>query len=199
MRFNNIPDILPGTFQGQLKLHTLLLNDNHLRNLRKDAFSGIPNLRILYIYKNQIESIEPGAFNNLPKLEHLYLHYNYLTEIRSGTFSDLPMLDRLTLQNNDIHRIASDAFYNIGPMTRLQLDSKALECTCDLVWLVERLKKNPSEEVSAVCDSPIEMKGRSLSSMSSDDFHCCEYILEKSARFARTFSSHASRSVFRAS
>ena len=175
LRFNNIDDISPETIQGLNNLHTLMLNDNLIRNVRKDAFSGLQNLRILYLYKNQIESIEPGAFNNLPKLEHLYLHHNYLTEIRKGTFINLPALKKLFLQNNDIHRIAADAFQNVGPMTQLQLDSKTLECTCDIVWLIERLHKSPSEESNAVCESPIEMKGRRLNDMSPDEFHCCEY------------------------
>ncbi|XP_043287207.1 peroxidasin isoform X2 [Venturia canescens] len=57
-------------------------------------------------------------------------------------------------------------------MTRLRLDSNALVCDCDLVWLVERLREKPPRETTAVCESPPEMRGRSLDAMTSFDFHC---------------------------
>ncbi|XP_051172267.1 peroxidasin homolog [Leptopilina boulardi] len=172
LRFNEIVNIALGNFENLKNLHTLLLNDNLLRYLQKDAFYGLENLKILYLFKNQIENIEPGVFDNLPKLEHLYLHYNYLTEIRKGTFNNLPALQKISLQNNDIRRIEFDAFHNIGSNSRLQIDSKALECTCNLIWLIEHIKKRPSNEINAVCDSPADMKGKRLDAMSYDDFHC---------------------------
>ncbi|KYM94403.1 Peroxidasin [Cyphomyrmex costatus] len=56
-------------------------------------------------------------------------------------------------------------------MTRLRLDSNALICDCNLVWLVERLQDKPTE-MAAICQSPHEMKGRSLTTMLPEDFHC---------------------------
>ncbi|XP_053994637.1 peroxidasin [Hylaeus volcanicus] len=171
LRFNNIADIRPGSFHGLFELHTLLLNDNRIRHLHPRTFEGAPNLRILYLYKNRLEHVSPGAFAGLPKLEQLYLHYNHLREIKSGTFNDLPSLERLFLHSNKLHRLPADAFRNVGPMTRLRLDSNALVCDCNLVWLVQRLQSKPAE-MAAVCQSPVEMRGRSLTAMSPDDFHC---------------------------
>lgn len=148
-----------------------MLNDNKVRHLKANAFVGLSNLTILYLYKNRITSVAAGAFAHLPNLRQLYLHENRLTEIESGTFSNLPKLERLFLQNNRLHRIPADAFDNVGPMTRLRLDSNALVCDCDLLWLVERLRAGPSE-TAAVCQAPVEMEGRSLTNMSTDDFHC---------------------------
>lgn len=171
LRFNNIAEIRPGAFNGLKELHTLLLNDNQIKHIQADTFSGLPNLRILYLYKNRIETVTPGAFNHLPKLQQLYLHYNHLTEIKKDTFKNLPELERLFLHNNKLHRVPAEAFYNVGPMTRLRLDSNALVCDCDLMWLVERLREK-SSEMAAVCQSPSEMKGRSLTSMTPNDFQC---------------------------
>lgn len=171
LRFNNIADVRPGSFHGLNELHTLLLNDNRIRHLHPRTFEGAPNLRILYLYKNRIDRISPAAFAGLPKLEQLYLHYNHLRDIAKGTFNDLPALERLFLHNNMLHRLPADAFHNVGPMTRLRLDSNALVCDCNLVWLVERLRRRPAE-MAAVCQSPLEMKGRSLTAMSPEDFHC---------------------------
>ncbi|XP_015429867.1 PREDICTED: peroxidasin [Dufourea novaeangliae] len=171
LRFNNIAELRPGSFHGLPQLHTLLLNDNRIRHLSPRTFEGAPNLRILYLYKNHLERISPDAFAGLPKLEQLYLHYNRLREIKKGTFNELPSLERLFLHSNMLHHLPADAFQNVGPMTRLRLDSNALVCDCNLVWLLQRMQNNPSE-MAAVCQSPGEMKGRSLTTMSPDDFHC---------------------------
>ncbi|KOC63131.1 Peroxidasin [Habropoda laboriosa] len=171
LRFNNIVGLRPGTFQGLSELHTLLLNDNRIRHIVPRTFEGASNLRILYLYKNRLEHISPGAFFGLPKLEQLYLHYNHLRDIRKGTFNDLPKLERLFLHNNMLHHLPADAFHNVGPMTRLRLDSNALVCDCNLMWLVQRLQSKPSE-MAASCQSPDEMKGKWLTNMSPNDFHC---------------------------
>ncbi|XP_068980259.1 peroxidasin isoform X1 [Bombus flavifrons] len=173
LRFNNIAEIRPGSFHGLSNLHTLLLNDNRIKHLLPRTFEGASNLRILYLYKNRLERISPGAFSGLSNLEQLYLHFNHLKEIRKGTFNDLPSLERLFLHSNLLHHLPADAFHNVGPMTRLRLDSNALVCDCNLVWLVQRLQNKPSE-MAAFCQSPNEMKGRSLTSMSMNDFHCTE-------------------------
>ncbi|XP_046606804.1 peroxidasin [Neodiprion virginianus] len=173
LRFNNIVEIDPRVFRGLNELHTLLLNDNQIRYVPAKAFSDLPNLRKLYLYKNRIASIEPDSFNGLVKLEQLYLHNNYLTEIKDGTFNNLAKLERLFLQNNKIAHLPADAFRNVGPMTRLRLDSNSLVCDCDLMWLVQRLQDKPGE-MAAVCDSPNNMRGRSLIGMSPKEFHCHE-------------------------
>ncbi|KAK1124010.1 hypothetical protein K0M31_007038 [Melipona bicolor] len=173
LRFNNIAELRPGSFHSLTDLHTLLLSDNHIRHLAPKTFEGASNLKILYLYKNRLERISPGAFFGLVKLEQLYLHFNRLKEIKKGTFNDLPSLERLFLHSNMLHHLPADAFHNVGPMTRLRLDSNALVCDCNLVWLVQRLQSKPSE-MAAFCQSPNEMRGRSLTTMSMDDFHCTE-------------------------
>ncbi|KAL2739715.1 peroxidasin [Vespula maculifrons] len=172
VRFNNIAELRAGTFHGLKHLHTLLLNDNHIKHIPANAFEGAPNLRILYLYKNRIEDISANAFSHLPKLEQLYLHYNRLTDIGKGTFNNLPSLERLFLHNNMLQRLPADAFQNVGPMTRLRLDSNELVCDCNLLWLVERLEKRPTDEMAAICQYPNEMKGKPLTTMTSRDFHC---------------------------
>jgi len=67
----------------------------------------------------------------------------------------------------------NNAFYN------RRLDSNLLTCDCDILWLVNVLKKshNSGEEsgqFTATCQFPIEMSGKSLMEMTEDDFHCSE-------------------------
>ncbi|KAG8038033.1 hypothetical protein G9C98_006358 [Cotesia typhae] len=171
LRFNDIVDLQPGTFHGLKHMDTILLNDNKVKHLSANTFIGLPRLRILYLYKNYITSITPGAFSHLPNLRQLYLQNNKLMEILPNTFSNLPRLERLFLHNNQLKKIPAAAFENIGSMTRLRLDSNDLVCDCDLLWLVERLRDKPTE-MAAICQSPEEMQGKSLTTMTIHDFHC---------------------------
>lgn len=171
LRMNYIAVIRPGIFHGLSELDRLLLNGNRIKYLWPKTFEGVPNLKVLNIGSNRLVSITPGAFVGLPKLRELYLEYNHLREIKKDTFSNLPALERLFLHNNMLHHLPADAFHNVGPMTRLRLDSNALVCDCNLVWLVQRLQNQPLQR-EALCESPVQMQGRSLMAMSPNDFHC---------------------------
>ncbi|XP_014210778.1 peroxidasin homolog [Copidosoma floridanum] len=175
LRFNDIVELRAGDFRGLSRLHTLMLNDNHLRHLPASVFAGAPGLRYVYLYKNDLESIEPGAFADLPRLEQLFLHQNQLREILPGTFDDLPRLERLFLQNNRLERLPAEAFRNIGHNAKLRLDSNALICDCEILWLVERMKERV--EMPAVCRGPREMEGKRLDDMTPEDFHCSRPVI----------------------
>lgn len=60
-----------------------------------------------------------------------------------------------------------------------RLDSNLLTCDCDILWLVNVLKKSHTSgeelgEFTATCHFPIAMSGKSLMEMTEDDFHCSE-------------------------
>nr|CAD7426504.1 unnamed protein product [Timema monikensis] len=58
-------------------------------------------------------------------------------------------------------------------LKRLRLDSNALVCDCEMVWLVKMLQaKQKTTQAAATCQYPIAMQGKSLASMSEHDFHC---------------------------
>ena len=57
-----------------------------------------------------------------------------------------------------------------------RLDSNALVCDCEMMWLVQMLQdKLKGTQAAATCQYPIAMKGKSLTSMTETDFHCSEY------------------------
>jgi len=56
------------------------------------------------------------------------------------------------------------------------LDSNALVCDCEMVWLVKMLKDQMKDtQTAAICQQPQDMQGKSLSLMTDTDFHCREY------------------------
>lgn len=64
-----------------------------------------------------------------------------------------------------------------------RLDSNLLTCDCDILWLVNVLKKSHDSgdvgQFAATCQFPVEMSGKSLMEMSEADFHCSKYYKEK--------------------
>ena len=54
-----------------------------------------------------------------------------------------------------------------------RLDSNALVCDCDMMWLADMLKeKHGYTQAAATCEYPHSLQGRSLMSINKDDFHC---------------------------
>ncbi|XP_046346605.2 peroxidasin-like isoform X1 [Haliotis rufescens] len=149
LRFNKIKSIPRGSFGNLSSLKTLLLNNNELESLDDGAFQGLGELRYLYLYKNKIETIHTRVFRDLPKLEQLFLHSNKLKSLPKGVFS------------------------HSRHLRRLRLDSNALVCDCQLMWLSDMLKeKHGYTQAAATCQFPSKLQGRSLMSISQDDFHC---------------------------
>jgi hypothetical protein len=57
-----------------------------------------------------------------------------------------------------------------------RLDSNALVCDCEMMWLVQMLQDQlKGTQAAATCQYPIAMKGKSLTSMTETDFHCSKY------------------------
>lgn len=61
-------------------------------------------------------------------------------------------------------------------MFNRRLDSNLLTCDCDIMWLVNVLKKNhdlvEAGQYAATCQFPAEMTGKSLMEMTEADLHC---------------------------
>ncbi len=54
-----------------------------------------------------------------------------------------------------------------------RLDSNALICDCQVMWLTQMLKQNEGHTEAAVtCASPSDVRGKSLLSLSEETFHC---------------------------
>ncbi|KAI8499172.1 hypothetical protein Bbelb_229360, partial [Branchiostoma belcheri] len=175
LRFNKIREIPPGAFEGLLSLNTLLLNNNDIRKIPRGAFQGLSSLKYLYLYKNKIRHIDRQAFVGLSSLEQLYIHFNEIEQLLPNTFSNLPSLERLFLHNNKLARIPAGTFSNLHSLKRLRLDSNDLVCDCQLMWLAELLKKYSSvgsTQAAATCKYPKALEGRSVSTITPEEFHC---------------------------
>ncbi|KAK2722387.1 hypothetical protein QYM36_002803 [Artemia franciscana] len=88
------------------------------------------------------------------------------------------IVHNLFLHNNKLQRIPSEAFQNLHEIKRLRLDSNALICDCQLIWLAKMLQDKGQETQSAVtCHDPAPMQGKPVTHLLEDEgFHCNKFI-----------------------
>ncbi|KAM6171825.1 LOW QUALITY PROTEIN: putative oxidoreductase PXDNL [Erethizon dorsatum] len=175
LRFNRIREIPESAFKKLKNLNTLLLNNNQIRKISRTAFEGLENLLHLYLYKNEIRALDKQTFKGLISLEQLYIHSNQLETLQPETFGDLRKLEQLFLHNNKLSNIPAGSFSHLDSLKRLRLDFNPLVCDCDLKWLGELLRgygQHGQTQVAAVCEYPRRLHGRSVASVTVEEFNC---------------------------
>uniref|UniRef100_A0A673VDL4 Lactoperoxidase n=1 Tax=Suricata suricatta TaxID=37032 RepID=A0A673VDL4_SURSU len=174
LRFNRIREIQPGAFRRLRNLNTLLLNNNQIKSIPSGSFEDLENLKYLYLYKNEIQSIDRQAFKGLASLEQLYLHFNQIETLDPESFQHLPKLERF-LHNNRITHLVPGTFSHLESMKRLRLDSNALHCDCEILWLADLLKtyaKSGNAQAAATCEYPRRIQGRSVATITPEELDC---------------------------
>lgn len=59
-----------------------------------------------------------------------------------------------------------------------RLDSNALVCDCEMMWLAHLLReKQDSTQAAATCQYPADMEGKPLANIADNDFHCCTFSI----------------------
>lgn len=56
-----------------------------------------------------------------------------------------------------------------------RLDSNALSCDCELLWLADLLKQyaeSGNAQAAATCDYPSQLQGRSVATLTAEELHC---------------------------
>ncbi|XP_030054785.1 peroxidasin homolog isoform X2 [Microcaecilia unicolor] len=176
LRFNRIKEIQPGAFRRLKNLNTLLLNNNQIKRIPSGVFEELESLKYLYLYKNEIQSIDRQAFKGLASLEQLYLHFNHIETLEPESFNHLPKLERLFLHNNRLAHLAPGTFHDLESMKRCKrLDSNALHCDCEILWLADLLKtyaESGNAQAAATCEYPRRLQGRSVSTITPEELHC---------------------------
>lgn len=102
--FNNLNNILPGTFNSDLR-NLKLLNLSHNKlcfNKGLEYFSNLVNLEQLCLNNNVIDQIEKHTFNGLINLKLLNLSFNNIKIINKDTFQHLENLENCKLNKKVI-------------------------------------------------------------------------------------------------
>lgn len=72
-----------------------------------------------------------------------------------------------------------------------RLDSNALNCDCELLWLADLLKQyaeSGNAQAAATCDYPSRLQGRSVATLTAEELNCGKEM-KKTAYPARYFWS----------
>ncbi|XP_041114422.1 asporin [Polyodon spathula] len=113
----NLLNLIPINLPKALK--NLVLEDNRIDSVSKDAFLKMPNLEQLGLSRNKIAKVAAGAFKGISALHLLDISHNRLLEVPRR----LPLtMHSVALNDNKIKSISRDSFCGNKPqMSRLVL------------------------------------------------------------------------------
>ncbi|KRY92213.1 Leucine-rich repeat-containing protein let-4 [Trichinella pseudospiralis] len=122
----DIIEIGPRAFRN-MKISSLILDNNRIRALHKDAFVGLErSLVSLSVAHNKLTEIPTDALANLQTLQVLNLKCNNIGNIYTSALHNLTSLIELNLACNQICKIAGSAFEPI----KTTLQSLILDDNC---------------------------------------------------------------------
>ncbi|KAF5288136.1 hypothetical protein FQA39_LY15480 [Lamprigera yunnana] len=84
---------------------TVILKNNHLRQLSSNNFISFPKLQNLDLSRNAIEYIDVNAFHDVKRIQNIDLSYNVLRVIKTETFGTNIKLQRLNLSRNYLSNV----------------------------------------------------------------------------------------------
>jgi len=189
MRFNNIGEILTGTFENMKRLDYLDLSNNKLQCVDSAVFSDLFNLKYVDLSANHLQYLHPNTFLSLPNIKHLHLKRNrYLQIPTDRNFINSHSLSQLDISNCNISSLSVETFANVSAMgwldlgennmktvdinilralpklSALLLYGNPLQCDCQLQevwrWCKDRNIRTVDEARAPKCDTPSEVKGK---------------------------------------
>lgn len=196
---NSIQQLESGVFHALCFLKKLYINKNFLVALKEDTFLGLVNLEYLQADTNFIQVIEHGTFNKLLHLKVLILNDNSIRVLPRNIFRFVP-LTHLDLRGNQLQSLPYVGFLeHIGRIVELLLEDNKWLCDCQIlplkIWRDTMVTQSSISEV--LCDSPVNLKDRSVSNIMKDDL-CPTYgdtILEESSKSLNTVATPSSKIV----
>ncbi|XP_066521237.1 leucine-rich repeats and immunoglobulin-like domains protein 2 [Hoplias malabaricus] len=178
LSYNHLSRLEDWAFTGLGQLQNLNLGENRIMHLGEGVFGGLTNVRILDIRNNDISlAIEDfvGMFVGMKKLNTLILQKNKIRTITKRAFESLGELEHLDLSKNQIMSVHPDAFSHLK-LKSLDLNTSSLLCDCQLSWLAQWLTDNHFQQsCSAACAHPASLAGRSIFTVTPEEFVCNDF------------------------
>ncbi|XP_071141940.1 leucine-rich repeats and immunoglobulin-like domains protein 3 [Mytilus edulis] len=176
MSHNKLKAIVKESFKNLMAANILLLKNNNIQNIEEGSFHDLVFLTELELSNNELSwTIEDmnGTFSELHNLESLSLENNKIKSIAKNAFNGLIKVKTLNLLNNEISTIQSNAFETMVEMDSLKFYSTNFLCDCKLAWLSQWLMAKKFEKsVTASCQHPDDLEGKSIFSIDPELFKC---------------------------
>ncbi|KAG7494683.1 leucine-rich repeats and immunoglobulin-like domains protein 2 [Solea senegalensis] len=178
LSFNHMTRLEETAFVGLSFLESLNLGENSISHLGEGVFSGLSSLRTLDIRNNEISwAIEDsiGLFDGMKKLNTIILQRNKIKSITKKAFEGLEELEHLDLSKNGIMSIHPEALSHMK-LKVFVLNTSSLLCDCHMQWLGPWLTDSQFQQsVTAVCAHPPSLLGRSVLTISPEEFVCDDF------------------------
>uniref|UniRef100_A0A915EC45 Uncharacterized protein n=1 Tax=Ditylenchus dipsaci TaxID=166011 RepID=A0A915EC45_9BILA len=166
----NILEIGSRAFKN-LRIKKLVLNNNRIKSIQKDAFRGLESvLQELYINNNKLSEVPTEAIQGLRALNVLSLSCNRIGNLTDVVFQDTPSLievnlgcnkicKNIILDNNCLHRIPSKALDGMQFLIALHVKYNK----------IEKLGSHDLRNMSSL--SMLTLTGNSISHISKNFTH----------------------------
>ena len=144
-------------FQFLPSLETLVLNQNNLTEISRNAFKGLKRLKVIEIIENQmLERIDGSAFHDTRSLTSINISRNHiLSHFEPETFGALENLIILNLGTNRLSNMNLELMDQVS----LQADGNPWVCDCNIKSLQTLAY---SKNISLSCSSPENLAGRNI-------------------------------------
>ena len=146
-----------------LKLKTLNLSDNQIRELVNSSKEKITTLKSLNLSNNNLKIIRSQFISLLDELNYLDLSKNNLEMIESEAFHNLFELNHLDLSENEMTHLEPFLFYNLGSLKVLDLSKNQL--------------KEVKEDYFAIKQSKLSRLDLSFNTISSYEKNSFTYLM----------------------
>ncbi|XP_051980206.1 leucine-rich repeat and immunoglobulin-like domain-containing nogo receptor-interacting protein 3a [Xyrauchen texanus] len=164
--------ISPHSFQG-LNLSWLSITNTNISSVPTSALRNLVHLASLNLSYNPISVLESWALRDLVRLKELHLVGTNLISVQPYGFGGLQQIRLLNLSNNGLVTLEEGSFHTLET---LRVDGNPLSCDCRLLWILQRRKTLNFDGKSPICTTPVEVRGKALSTFSDsalfDHFTC---------------------------
>lgn len=130
----NLEKLDRNVFEGLVKLKSLDLSINQIKELSHETFTHLKKLENLDLSWNGIKHLKQGIFSSLPSLKNLELTGNKLTEIEDNLFEGVENLETIIINVNKIEYIGIKTFSNLNHLKKLNLGKNIIEILNDEIF-----------------------------------------------------------------
>ena len=179
-----IDNITPFAFRG-LSASGLILTNNRLKQIERDAFAGIVKLVNLYLSSNYLTTLSVNVYQSLNSLKYLNIENNRLTSVSSDSFNGLFGLEDLSLRFNNLSSLPLNFTRHLTSLRLLDVSYNNLTevptCSHAFAGIVElvdiylngnyltTLSANVFQSVNSL--KVLNIENNRLTSVSSDSFN----------------------------
>ncbi|XP_063386005.1 protein artichoke-like [Cydia fagiglandana] len=112
---------------GLKNLSHFYINNNAIKQIRRDSFQPLTSLQVIDLSNNAIENIQTLSFTNSKILLKLNLKNNPITDIPQRTLNGLSSCYDLDLSGSKIKTLQNDSFYGMRSLNKLNLSHSDIQ------------------------------------------------------------------------